>query len=738
MKFKNINLSSFGKFENASFDFSEGLNVIYGVNEAGKSTLSSALRYILYGFSAQKSRSVETNDKLKYMSWKNGNMAASAIVSADGKDYRIERTSSAKSSVKVIDLSGNECNFGKEPGEAFLGVDETAFVKMACIRQNEVSSDTSEGLSDIVQNIVYSADESVDITKAEKKLTEYRNFFRSPHRKTGKCYELEEKIASLRFAFGQASEAHKTLLGAEARLSETRKRIEYNEIQLEKLQKELLNIEGYEASLIIEKVLCAKKKFDDAKQEYEKANEILKKGGELFDENKLSELTSCLEAVKRSGEEMLSAKKALEQLEKSGKDFEKRFSDGKSGDISAIKEKYLVSLKNTKIFSAVSGIFAILAASAAVLGFIKLLPQTPAFSGAGALLIVAAILFSVGIFGFTKAKTKLSENGFETLEELVAYENEYDAAKENFFADSARMRILKDSYDEKLDIYTAYKTKLDFLMESIGAGDSDAEKVIAVLKDALLRYENAKTALEKSESVYDAFLSTNDMHSLSDAVKNFTHTPEREKKLVVRDFEFIKKANEQLVEREKELIKQASYNASSIRKPAEILAEKEATQELLAKAVESADAADLALSALKEACEDLKNGISPEIARRASRLFNIFTDGKYEGLEVSGEFGLGIVENGMLKEAAYLSRGTKDVAYLSLRVALCEVLFREKPVIILDEIFAYVDDIRFKAVLNVIEKLSKEYQVFVFTCHEREKAALSEIEGVLVTELTRN
>jgi len=89
----------------------------------------------------------------------------------------------------------------------------------------------------------------------------------------------------------------------------------------------------------------------------------------------------------------------------------------------------------------------------------------------------------------------------------------------------------------------------------------------------------------------------------------------------------------------------------------------------------------------------------------------------------------------MLKEAAYLSRGTKDVAYLSLRMALCEVLFKEKPIVILDEIFAYVDDTRFKAVLGFIERISAEYQVFVFTCHEREKAALAHIEGTNVIVL---
>ena len=120
MKFKNINLQSFGKFENRNFSFSDRLNVIYGRNEAGKSTLSASLRYILYGFSAWKTRNVETNDKLKYTSWTNGTMAASAELSCGDKNYRIERFSAAKSTIKITDEFGRECNFGKEPGEVFL------------------------------------------------------------------------------------------------------------------------------------------------------------------------------------------------------------------------------------------------------------------------------------------------------------------------------------------------------------------------------------------------------------------------------------------------------------------------------------------------------------------------------------------------------------------------------------------------------------------------------------------
>ncbi len=50
MKLKKIEISGFGKLVNRSFEFGPGLNLIYGFNEAGKSTLQRSILAALYGF----------------------------------------------------------------------------------------------------------------------------------------------------------------------------------------------------------------------------------------------------------------------------------------------------------------------------------------------------------------------------------------------------------------------------------------------------------------------------------------------------------------------------------------------------------------------------------------------------------------------------------------------------------------------------------------------------------------
>ena len=55
MIIKNIRLIDFGAYRDRSFNFEQGLNLIYGKNEVGKSTLRSSIDAGLYGFLDGKS-----------------------------------------------------------------------------------------------------------------------------------------------------------------------------------------------------------------------------------------------------------------------------------------------------------------------------------------------------------------------------------------------------------------------------------------------------------------------------------------------------------------------------------------------------------------------------------------------------------------------------------------------------------------------------------------------------------
>ena len=50
MKLKRLEINGFGKLVKQVYEFSPGLNLIYGRNEGGKSTLQRSILAALYGF----------------------------------------------------------------------------------------------------------------------------------------------------------------------------------------------------------------------------------------------------------------------------------------------------------------------------------------------------------------------------------------------------------------------------------------------------------------------------------------------------------------------------------------------------------------------------------------------------------------------------------------------------------------------------------------------------------------
>ena len=54
MKIEKIKINSFGKLENKEYNLSENINLIYGKNEAGKSTLLKFIQNTFYGTSKNK------------------------------------------------------------------------------------------------------------------------------------------------------------------------------------------------------------------------------------------------------------------------------------------------------------------------------------------------------------------------------------------------------------------------------------------------------------------------------------------------------------------------------------------------------------------------------------------------------------------------------------------------------------------------------------------------------------
>jgi DNA repair exonuclease SbcCD ATPase subunit len=114
-----------------------------------------------------------------------------------------------------------------------------------------------------------------------------------------------------------------------------------------------------------------------------------------------------------------------------------------------------------------------------------------------------------------------------------------------------------------------------------------------------------------------------------------------------------------------------------------------------------------------EECKDIiKSQYSKRILDDVNCNMNMMTFGKYKINSIDDIIGFNT--NG-------LSAATEDQFYLSWRIAALDVLSNNKyklPLVV-DEPFAQYDDKRLEEAMKILDKVSKERQVIIFTCHKR-------------------
>ena len=71
MKLLDLHIDGFGKFHDRDLTFSDGLNVVYGKNEAGKSTIHTFVRCMLFGLERGRGRASRNDTWSHYEPWDN-------------------------------------------------------------------------------------------------------------------------------------------------------------------------------------------------------------------------------------------------------------------------------------------------------------------------------------------------------------------------------------------------------------------------------------------------------------------------------------------------------------------------------------------------------------------------------------------------------------------------------------------------------------------------------------------
>ena len=184
MRINNLKINGFGKLKDREFKLSEGINLIYGENEAGKSSLLKFTTSMLYGASKNKNGK-EISDFDRYKPWQTEEFSGKINYTLDsGEEFEVYREFKKKNPViynsNKEDIS-KDFTIDKTKGIDFFteqtGVDEESFYSTAITEQEgiKLSRSSQNSIIQKISNLVSSGDDNISYKKSFDRINKRQN-----------------------------------------------------------------------------------------------------------------------------------------------------------------------------------------------------------------------------------------------------------------------------------------------------------------------------------------------------------------------------------------------------------------------------------------------------------------------------------------------------------------------------------------------------------------------------------
>lgn len=261
-------------------------------------------------------------------------------------------------------------------------------------------------------------------------------------------------------------------------------------------------------------------------------------------------------------------------------------------------------------------------------------------------------------------------------------------------------REINKNSDELSKMLLEYKLDID-----------DTDKTVNELRNDLFAYKNAKNDYQEYFVTAKKYYKEENLKSFEENIKSKTPEELKNKETEVRnDIDNISKEIILLSEKSVEL------NAI-VDKKLEIEQEYELLSNKLIEYNENYQAILKTIELLKTAKENLSIKYKSRVEESFKNYVSLFLKEKTDETILNTELDVSISDKGTIRDLEYFSSGTKSIIDFSIRMALIDVVFeKEKPFIILDDVFALIDDNTFAKIKNLLKSLSEKYQIIYFTC----------------------
>ena len=218
MLIKRLELRSFGKFKNKTVALSDGFNLIYGDNGAGKTTIMDFIRLMFYGrCGSDRSRDISKSPRKKYMPWDGSPMSGAVEFEYAGHTYLLSRTfgkTPSADSVTLFDVTRGEnlpiddVNFKDSIGARFFGMELDEFERTVFI-SDRIGSDSAysgSALAMKISNLSISGDESISEKAVSDRLSAAKETLVSKSGKKGLLVDSRAELDRLRGEYARESD----------------------------------------------------------------------------------------------------------------------------------------------------------------------------------------------------------------------------------------------------------------------------------------------------------------------------------------------------------------------------------------------------------------------------------------------------------------------------------------------------------------------------------------------------
>ncbi|MEJ5186646.1 MAG: AAA family ATPase [Candidatus Geothermincolales bacterium] len=702
MRIKSLETRGFGSVPDGKIQFGEGLTVVQGPNEAGKSFAIKAICQGLYGDAGSGSREVrELNRK-----WGGGgDYMVSLELEVDGRPVKIERDFAARKN--RLEEGGREIKDKRTIEKRVAGMvgipSEKAFLATACIWQEEVERlrDEAETLREILEGKI--AGSGKGVKRLEEEVSKLLDGLRSKSGKKGRLVELEKEIQELEERRQEVAERLKELARNKRELAEARARIEEIGPALEDKERALEMAREYRQAL--EERDKRKEDYDravrdlnalkEAKERKEKGEQEIKKlRGELDELNdeiggaeEFSEVQKQRSALEG---EIAGLKERLEkarQLEKRAQDIEEELNKRPAIDPSLMERASSLSAEISSLRSALESLVFEVEVRAETGVPFTLTADGKAVEGSRALAHGEAEVSFPGLASV--AFRNLSGGDRPLVEQLRDKEEELRGILDGYgFPDVGDMNRVFNETEKRRQELEKVRSELRGHL-----GDVDIQEMVAGLREKEAELDNLKNALqglmgrsltpevleekkkrrkeleakvrelevqvgedtgtiralgedesELEKRKWDCLRELDRAEMKVSELSAYSCSPEEYSRLE-REVEDLKEELDELKKKDITLsdrIERENLGEEDLSELEEMIADKERQREALSRRY---DVHRVIREGLDEAWRKTVDGFSRSIGDRMGEILSTLTGGKYSKVEVDGELGIRIFSN---------------------------------------------------------------------------------------------